>query len=159
MNIVPRKSTSASSSQKKAGKGLEAFQREMNNLMGNFFNGDLTNLQMLETSFYPSIDIRDKENKYLLDVDVPGMNDADITMDFHNNTLTVKGEKKTEAEKKDADCVCVERSYGSFRRDIPFSDEVDQDNIKAEMKNGVLHVELAKKEKAKESHRKIQIKH
>ena len=60
---------------------------------------------------------------------------------------------------RDEGYLCVERSYGSFRRDIPFEDEIDQDSIKAELKNGVLHVELAKKEKALESHKKIQIKH
>jgi HSP20 family protein len=160
MNIVPRKSTSASStSRSRVGDDLMSFQREMNNLMGSFFNrGELT-MPQLESSFYPSVDIKEKDNKYLLDADLPGMNDADVTMDFHNNTLTIKGEKKSESETKDEGYVCVERSYGSFRRDIPFDDEIDQDSIKAELKNGVLHVELAKKEKGKDSHRKIQIKH
>lgn len=161
MNIIPRKSTNATpSSRNRIGDELMSFQREMNHLMGNIFNrGDFSMPQMFETNFYPSVDVKEKDNKYLLDADLPGMNDADVSMDFHNNTLTIKGEKKNEIETKDAGYVCVERSYGSFRRDIPFDDEIDQENIKAELKNGVLHVELAKKEKGKESHRKIQIKH
>lgn len=161
MNIVPKKSTStAPSLRNKVDDDLMSFQKEMNNLMGNFFNrGDLAIPQIFETSLYPSVDIREKENKYLLDADLPGMKDADISIDFHNNTLTIKGEKKNESEKKDEDCLCVERSYGSFQRDIPFDNEVDQESIQAELKNGVLHVELTKKEKAKETHRKIQIKH
>ncbi|MBC7537331.1 MAG: Hsp20/alpha crystallin family protein [Bacteriovorax sp.] len=160
MKIVPRKSTSASSSSRsRGGEDLMSFQREMNNLMGSFFNrGELT-MPQFESNFYPSVDIKEKDNKYLLDADLPGMNDADVTMDFHNNTLTIKGEKKSESETKDEGYVCVERSYGSFRRDIPFDDEIDQDSIKAELKNGVLHVELSKKEKGNDSHRKIQIKH
>ena len=161
MNIIPRKSTGNSlNTRNKMDDDFMSFQREMNNLMGSYLNSSsLTVPQLFDTAFYPSVDIKEKENKYLLDADVPGMSDADITMDFHENILTIRGEKKSELETKDADCVCVERSYGSFRRDIPFSDDVDQDNIKAELKNGVLHVELAKKEKSKEFHRKIAIKH
>lgn len=161
MNIIPRKSSSvAPASRTRGANDLMSFQREMNNLMGSFFNdSDLAGPQLFETSFIPSVDVTEKDNKYLLDADLPGMEDADVTMDFHNNILTIKGEKKTESETKDADCVCTERSFGSFRRDIPFDEQIDQDNIKAELKNGVLHVELAKKEKSKESHRKIPIKH
>jgi HSP20 family protein len=133
MNIVPKKSSSTAP----------------DNLMS----------QMFETNMFPSVDIREKDNKYLLDADLPGMKDTDISMDFHNNTLTIQGEKKSESEIQDEGYVCVERSYGSFRRDIPFRDDIDQDSIKAELTNGVLHVELTKKERPKETHRKIQIKH
>ena len=162
MNIIPRKSTAATtpSSRARVGDELMSFQREVNNLMGNFFNrGEFFSPPMFETSFYPTVDVKEKGNKYLLDADLPGMNDSDIVIDFHNNTLTIKGEKKSESEVKDEGYLCIERSYGSFRRDIPFEDEIDQDTIKAELKNGVLHVELAKKEKSLDSHRKIQIKH
>ena len=163
MNIIPRKSSAATTSSTTRARGsdeLMSFQREVNNLMGNFFNrGEFFTPPMFETSFYPTIDVKEKGNKYFLDADLPGMNDSDVVIDFHNNTLTIKGEKKSENEVKEEGYLCVERSYGSFRRDIPFEDEIDQDNIKAELKNGVLHVELAKKEKALEAHRKIQIKH
>jgi len=162
MNIIPRKSSTPTtpSTRSRVGDELMSFQREVNNLMGNFFNrGEFFTPPIFETSFYPTVDVKEKGNKYLLDADLPGMNDSDIVIDFHNNTLTIKGEKKSESEVKDEGYLFIERSYGSFRRDIPFEDEIDQDTIKAELKNGVLHVELAKKEKALESHRKIQIKH
>lgn len=161
MNIIPRKSTSTVPAlRSRVGDDLMSFQREINNLMGNFFNRDsLTMPQILETSYYPPVDIKENDEKYFLDAELPGMNDADLSMDFYNNTLTIKGKKKSETESKDEGYTCIERSYGSFRRDIPFDNEVDQENIKAELKNGVLHVELAKKEKGKEQHRKIQIKH
>jgi HSP20 family protein len=144
----------------RAGDEMVAFQREMNSLLGNFFNrGESTSpLMSFDMSFYPSVDIKEKEDKYLLDADVPGMKEADIDLDFHNNVLTIRGEKKSESATKDAGCVCTERSYGSFRRDISFDDDVDQEKIKAELKAGVLHVELVKKEKSKTSHQKITIK-
>lgn len=161
MSLVPWKtSSSIPVTRSRIGDEMASFQRDMNSLMGSFFNrGDFANpLMSFDTSFYPSVDVTEKEDRYLLDADMPGINEADIDLDFHNNILTIKGEKKTECETKDAGFVCTERSYGSFRRDIPFDDDVDQEKIKAELKAGVLHIELAKKEKGKTSHRKIAIK-
>lgn len=161
MNLTPWKSTGLAPFSRTRIEGeLNSFQREMNNLMSTFFTrGDLSTPQFFDSSFSPSVDLKEKDDKYLLDADVPGMNESDIDIDFRNNTLTIKGEKKSEKETKDEGYVCVERSYGSFRRDIPFDDEIDQDSIKADLKNGVLHIELAKKEKGKTAHKKIPIKH
>jgi HSP20 family protein len=161
MSLVPWKSTStAPVTRSRVGDELASFQRDMNNLMGSFFNrGDFTSpLMSFDTSFFPSVDVKEKDDKYFLDADMPGLGEADIDLDFHNNILTIKGEKKSETETKDAGYVCTERSYGAFRRDIPFDDEIDQEKIKAELKAGVLHVELTKKERGKMSHRKITIK-
>jgi HSP20 family protein len=161
MSLVPWKTGgSIPVTRSRVSDDLASFQRDMNSLMGNFFNrSDLMSPFMSSgTSFYPTVDLTEKEDRYLLDADMPGINEADIDLDFHNNILTIKGEKKSETETRDAGYVCTERSYGSFRRDIPFSDEVDQEKIKAELKSGVLHIELAKKEKNKSSHRKISIK-
>ena len=161
MSLVPWKTSSAIPvTRSRIGDDLAAFQRDMNSLMGNFFNRSEFTAPMMsfDTSFYPSVDVKEKDDKYLLDADMPGINEADIDLDFHNNILTIKGEKKSESETKEEGYVCTERSYGSFRRDIPFDDEIDQEKIKAELKAGVLHVELAKKEKGKTSHKKIAIK-
>lgn len=161
MSLVPWKSTSMPSVfRPRIGDELTAFQREMNSLMSNFFNrGDLSVPQSFIAGSYPAMDLREKDNKYLIDLDVPGMTAADIDMDFHDNTLTVKGETKSEKETKDIDWVCVERSRGSFRRDIYLDDEIDKENIKADLKDGVLHVELIKKAKTPTNHKKISIKH
>jgi len=161
MNLTPWKSrTTAPFLRSSAGDELASFQREMNSLMNSFFSrGEMMPSQSFATSFYPAIDLKEKDNKYLLDADLPGMNDSDIEIDFHDNILTIKGEKKSEKETRDADYVCVERSSGSFRRDIYLSEEVDASSIKADLKEGVLHVELAKKEPGKTSHKKIPIKH
>lgn len=161
MSLVPWKTGSnIPVTRSRIGDEMAAFQRDMNSLMGSFFNrGELGIPTMsFDTSFYPAVDVKDKDDKYVLEADMPGINDADIDLDFHNNILTIKGEKKSSSETKEEGYVCTERSYGSFRRDIPFNDEVDQEKIKAELKAGVLHVELSKKEKGKASHRKIAIK-
>ena len=149
MNLTPWKSsTSAPFTQTRVGEELASFQREMNNIMNNFLNRSETNSPInFDMNFYPAIDLVEKDNKYLLDAD------------FHNNTLTIKGQKKSEKETREMDFVCVERSTGSFRRDIYLDDEIDQDNIKADLKDGVLHVELIKKEKGRTNHKKVTIRH
>lgn len=161
MNLTPWKSTSAAPFfRPKVGDEFSSFQREMNSLMNNFFNrGELSIPTSFDFGYYPAIDLKEKDNKYMLDADVPGMNESEIEIDLHDNILTITGEKKSEKETKDIDYVCVERSRGSFRRDVYLDSEVDQSNIKADLKDGVLHVELTKKESAKSGHKKIPIKH
>lgn len=162
MSIVPWKSTSNISPffRSKASDDLVSFQREMNSLMNNFISrGEFFSTPLFDANQFLRVDIKEKDNMYLLDADLPGMSEADIEIDFHSNTLTIKGEKKSEKETSERDYVCVERSRGSFRRDIAFDEEVDQERIKADLKDGVLHIELTKKEKSKASHKKIAIKH
>lgn len=161
MNLTPWKSNAAKTfNRSRIGDEITSLQREMNNLMENFFSrGEITMPQFSEAAFVPSINLQEKDDKYILEADVPGMKESDIDIDFKNNTLTIKGENKQEAETKEGDYLCVERSYGSFRRDVSFDADVDQNNIKADLKNGVLRVELAKKENSKAVHKKIPIRH
>lgn len=160
MSLVPWKSSNLIPFKRsRMDDELTEFQQEMNSLMRNFFKGgDVGGPIMFDTKFFPSIDVKEKDDKYLIYADMPGVNESDIDIDFHNNVLTIKGKKKSESEIKDADFVCVERSSGSFRRDIPFDEMIDQEKIMAQLKNGVLQIELSKKEKNKTSHRKIEIK-
>ena len=161
MNITSRKMTSSVPLiRNKIEDDLATLQKEMNNLVGSFFpKGDSMVQQLFETRFYPSIDVVEKENKYILEADLPGISDSDVSMDFHNNILTIKGDRKSEFTSREENSVCVERSSGIFRRDVSFDEDIDHENIKAELKNGVLHVELTKKERPKESYKKITIKH
>jgi HSP20 family protein len=63
--------------------------------------------------------------------------------------LTISGEKKQEKEQKEKGYYHIERTYGSFRRDLNLASDVDPDKIKAACKDGVLTVTLPKTEKAK----------
>lgn len=160
MNLVPWKSSNLIPVKRsRLGNDVTTFQQEMNSLMRNFFKGgEVGGPLMFDSSFFPSVDIKEKDDKYLVFADMPGINESDIDIDFHNNVLTIKGEKKSESETKDIGFVCSERTIGSFRRDIPFDEMIDQEKIMAHLKNGVLQIELSKKEKSKSSHRKIEIK-
>ena len=80
-------------------------------------------------------------------------------LDFHDNVLTLQGERKSEFKEEKEGYYHAERSLGTFRRDIPFDDEVNSEKVKAKLKNGTLHIELLKKENSKKTHKKIEIKH
>nr|WP_321468063.1 Hsp20/alpha crystallin family protein [uncultured Desulfobulbus sp.] len=93
----------------------------------------------------PKVDLSAAENQYLLTVEIPGVSEKDVSIDISNNTLTIRGDKKQEKEEKGKDYYRIERSYGSFQRVLSLPEDVDQDNIKAAFKDGVLTVTMPRK--------------
>ena len=98
---------------------------------------------------WPAIDIAEKEEAFMVKAEVPGCKAEDIDISVHGNVLTISGEKKQEEEKKEKGYYHTERSYGSFRRNLVLSSDIDPDKIEAVCKDGVLSVTLPKSEKAK----------
>jgi len=99
---------------------------------------------MEERGWAPAIEVFEKEDKFVVKAEVPGMKEEDIDVSVVGDTLTIKGEKKTESEVKEEDYYCCERSYGSFYRSIALPSHVDAKKIDAEYENGVLEVSLPK---------------
>jgi HSP20 family protein len=97
----------------------------------------------------PNVDIKETENEIVLHADVPGIDEKDIDIKLEDGTLTLKGERKFEQEKKGEGYHRIERGYGSFVRCFSVPDSVDPEHVKAAYKNGVLTVTLPKKEVAK----------
>ena len=97
----------------------------------------------------PSVDIKETENEITLIADVPGVEQKDLEIKIEDGTLTLKGERKFEEEKKGEGYHRIERGYGSFVRCFSIPDSVDPEKVKASYKNGVLTVHLPKKEVAK----------
>jgi HSP20 family protein len=105
----------------------------------------------------PAVDIRETENDLILKADVPDMDMKDIDVRVENGTLTLRGERKFENETKDGNWHRVERSYGTFQRAFTLPETVDVDSVKADYKNGVLTISIAKKEVAKPRQIKVQV--
>jgi HSP20 family protein len=97
----------------------------------------------------PNVDIKETENEIVLHADVPGIDEKDIDIKLEDGTLTLKGERKFEQEKKGEGYHRIERGYGSFVRCFSVPDSVDSEHVKAAYKSGVLTVTLPKKEVAK----------
>jgi HSP20 family protein len=131
----------------KADRGdLARLHRDMDDLFGSFF-GDWPVLS--HRTVWPAIDIADSENEIVVKAEVPGCKAEDINISVHGNTLTISGEKKAEEEKKEKGYYHLERSYGSFRREIGLPNDVEPEKVDASCKNGVLTITLPKSAKAK----------
>ena len=105
----------------------------------------------------PAVDIQETENELVVKADVPDMEMKDIDVRMENGTLTLRGERKFEAEKTEGGWHRVERSYGTFERAFTLPETVNPEGVKADYKNGVLTVTLPKKEVAKPRQIKVNV--
>ena len=101
-----------------------------------------------DTAWTPRVDINETDKEVTLDVELPGLEKKDVTVEVRDNTLTISGERTNEKKTDDKYCRRVERHYGKFERTFSLSDEVDANKISAKYKNGVLSLALPKTEKA-----------
>jgi len=99
---------------------------------------------MVEMGWAPAIEVFEKEDKFVVKAELPGMKEEDIDVSIVGDTLTIKGERKAESEVKEEDYYCCERSYGSFSRSIAVPSNVDAKKIDASFEDGVLDVSLPK---------------
>jgi HSP20 family protein len=114
-----------------------------------------TDEELAMTQWAPAVDIYETEGEIVLKAELPEVNKEDVEISVDNNILTLTGERKFEKETKKENYHRIERSYGSFKRSFTLPTMVDQENIKASFKDGVLHIQMAKKEESKP--RQIQI--
>ena len=98
----------------------------------------------VEMGWAPAIEVIEKEDKFVVKAEIPGMKEEDVDISVVGDTLTIKGERKSESEVKDEDYYCCERSYGSFSRSITVPANVDAAKIEASYEDGVLEVSLPK---------------
>ena len=106
----------------------------------------------------PELDVRETANAIVVEAELPGVDEKDVTVTLANGILTIKGEKKHEKEEKSENYHLTERSFGSFERAIRLPDTVDDAKVEAKFDKGVLKVTAAKKPEAVKAERKIEIK-
>lgn len=105
---------------------------------------------------WPVMDISENDQEFIVKAEVPGCKAEDIDISIHGNILTVTGEKKQEKEENEEGLYHVERSYGTFRRDVSLASDVDPSKVEAKCKDGLLNIKLPKTETSKSS--KIKVK-
>lgn len=134
---------------------LTPFERksyDLFNAFHDFENDFLGNMSSFKT------DIVDKGDRYILEAELPGFDKNDISVDISGNTLTLSAQHTVETENKDNDnYICRERSYGSYTRSFNISG-IDSDRIDAEYKNGVLCLDLPKKQTSAPESRRLEIR-
>ena len=110
--------------------------------------------------FRPSMDIKEKEGNYLIEVEIPGVKQEDVDIRLDDDLLTIKGEKKNFTEEKDdkGNCHRMERSYGSFQRSLSLPADADKNAIDASFKDGVLALTVGRTQLQAPDSRKIEVK-
>lgn len=112
---------------------------------------------MGENLFRPSLNVSSTDENYIISVEIPGMNEEDVSVELNKDVLTIKGEKKEEQEEKDGDFYRTERRYGSFQRVLSLPEDADAESIDAKMKDGVLTLHIQRKQLESSEVKKIAI--
>ena len=131
-------------------------QDHVNRLFEDSLTRDRSNHADLAT-WAPAVDIYETANELVVKADLPDLRDEDIDVRVADNTLTIRGERKFDKDVKEEDCLRIERAYGSFMRSFSLPNTVRSENIRAEYRNGVLTLHMAKREESKPKQIKISI--
>jgi HSP20 family protein len=115
----------------------------------NYLDDTITN-----GTWAPAVDVAEDTDRILVKVEVPGMEEKDLKINFEDGLLTVSGERHFE-RREDRSYHRIERAYGSFVRTFSLPRSVDAGKISAQYRNGVLEIEIPKREESKP--RQIQI--
>jgi HSP20 family protein len=133
---------------------VAALQNRVNALFHDFNEGDSP---LTTASFIPAVDVYEDDQKVVLKLEVPGIEEKDLDVSVENHTLTVKGERKFAQEEKQENFHRIERRYGSFFRAFTLPSTIDTENVDAKYEAGVLRLELKKKPEAQPKQIKVNI--
>lgn len=134
-------------------KSLDGFMSDFFNdfptAVGKTFREDVMN--------FPPINITEKDNAYLIEMAAPGYSKEDFKIDMEGNLLNISSEKKQEQKEENEKSIRKEFSYKSFKRSFTVDEKIDTDNIQAKYENGVLQLELPKRQEAAKNNKSITI--
>lgn len=136
---------------------LRSLQQDIDLMFDNFFQGfpsESTHSGLLT----PHMDISETEKNYKVTLDIPGVDEKDLDISITGDTLSIRAEKQYENKEEGQRYHRVERSYGSYAKQLTLPSEVDADAISADYKNGVLTLDLPKKPEAQPVSKKIALK-
>lgn len=127
-------------------------------LLSDFFNTDrIFDMDLFDDSMkwfpgdwkvsrMPSVNITEKDDAYMVELAVPGMEKKDFKVEVVNNMLTISAEKEEKKTEKEGDFTRKEFSYNRFSRSFTLPENIKTDNIEAEYKDGILKIGIPKKE-------------
>ncbi len=138
------------------GRDSNLARSSFSDIFENFFNDSFISDRMI--SRVPAVNIAESEGHYHIELAAPGLKKEDFKLDLDRNVLTISAEKTTEQENNGKQYNKREYSYTSFVRSFTLPDSVDDAKIEASYTDGVLKINVAKKEEAKSIHRQISIK-
>ena len=136
-------------------KGLDEMERLFEDIFGRPFFPIAWRRAPARRAWSPPLEAYEKEEEYVVKVELPGMKKEEIEVSVMEDTLTIKGERRVEEEVKEENYYLCERCYGSFERSITLPSSVDMAKVKASYENGILEIKLPKVPEVKP--RKVEI--
>jgi HSP20 family protein len=124
----------------------EPFTREVDRLFDAFFGGESP---PASRRWVPPMDLVEADDHFLLKADLPGLTEGDVSIEVHDGTLSISGERRIEHDSRERGFTRIERAFGSFNRSLTLPDGVDSDSISAHFDRGVLEVRIPKPEERK----------
>ncbi len=124
---------------------LPEVPRRFSDMMDEFFNESIDRRE--RNGFTPDVNVREDNTHYYIEVSLPGISKEDLKINLDDNTLYISGERRRENKEENVKYHLVESSYGKFERAFTLPENVDQDTINAEFKDGILTLSIEKKQK------------
>jgi len=134
---------------------VSTLQDQINRLFNEAF--DRTSGEANLTAWAPAVDIFETEHSLVVKADLPDIKPEELDIRVENNILTIRGERKFEKKVDENNYLRVERAYGSFSRSFSLANTVNTEAIRADYKNGVLTLNIPKREEAKRKQIKVQV--
>ena len=141
---------------------FSALRAEMDSLFDSFMGGLPAFSGMFGTSGGRGFtltphNVRETDKEIVVEAELPGINEKDISLALQDGVLTIRGEKKHEHDEEKENYRMMERRYGSFQRSLRLPDTVDEDKVEASFDNGVLKVSVPRRPEAIGKQRTIPI--
>jgi HSP20 family protein len=122
---------------------LSSMQERMNRLWSGLYDRNREEDVTSRGSWQPEVDICEREGgQIVLKADLPGVNRDDIELTVEQSTLTIKGQRRPDADVREDQYHRLERSYGPFSRSFSLPNTIDAEAVRAEYREGVLTVTL-----------------
>lgn len=135
---------------------LKHLHSQINRIFEPFARLAAEDEDLVSGAWVPAVDVAETQEKILVRAEVPGVRQEDIAIEFENGLLTLKGERKLE-KVEGTTWHRVERVYGNFSRTFTLPRTVDPEKIAASYRDGILEIEVPKKEEAKPKHIRIAV--
>ncbi|MDD3183197.1 MAG: Hsp20/alpha crystallin family protein [Alphaproteobacteria bacterium] len=126
--------------------------------LGSMFDGLVGVFPEGVASATLKLDVKEDDKAFHVAAELPGLSEKEVDVTFADGMLTIRGEKKVERDEKQDTWHIVERSTGSFLRQLSMPTNVDEEKIEAKFDKGVLTVTLPKMAEAKSQAKKIEVK-
>lgn len=104
---------------------------------------------MSRNAWVPPLDVRETEDRFVVTVDLPGMEPDEVEVTFEDGLLAIRGQREFTREVDEEHYHRIERSFGSFARSVRLPRTANAEKIEAEFDKGVLTVEVPKRDEAK----------